>query len=1008
MFTYEDEKEIRLCSTCFGNIKVHRNDIRSNRSKGVPFNFSLTPAQAKRLERSLHISLHDKYLELSKNVLTTILINHGLYDQWFEVLSNMLVESIDIVQPNVLGKDDCDITQYIKIQKIPFKDQSVSRLIKGAVLRKNFMNKKMNTFHSNPSLLLVKGNIDQTDTNVLESEAIEAEGLYLHKVVQNILKLDPSIIIAEGSINKVVQDKLLKAGKALVSRVKKSQFNRIQRCTQARPIKNLDELEYSQSNILGSCINLYVQKYLFECSDNEAMIWYPNEITRAFDPSLLFIESFFAEKLVTILISGPDYNQLQCVKKCLKHALRITRNLYLEREIKSQEIFLYSTKEKLWSSVMTEDEEGESRAIPNFREDLSIKSYQSDIPDNISLRTCLTNVSTVGSTGYMLRYLAETETMNSLLASYSKKFTKITLVPMKFNCFPDLISISSQQKYKIQKDLINNNVWQNDDIYQLETYPVSFDIALAQKGDVPLGAFLINKYLSIQNTCENCDMDYYNHATIILVKNFYVRISLEIKENSKLQKIIKKKTNAQNQQQKGSFQMSSESSKGFLETLPDTISTKRLNINFESETSSPNISRSSTPRSSIYENKLTLKKSLSKTSSLTIPKKTQFMMFIECSECGNRLSDKIKLSYHYLEYSFAQYLTDLVHSASEHLDYLLLEQNLKGLLTRESEIYNNFLESLCHIPKKPNVRPCCLYVPKNRVFVFKNLFIKFRIGASNPYSLKLSGLKNEDDLNSLNKIEQDIVDEMKSKLYQIQNNYLSLLTNSLLQTLFYLLQENGSFGIQENIDNLMFVHSGSDFITEDASNMLLMALIKLYKDIKAYSAELGLLLNENISNVFDVEAYRKKFYSNIGVSFDSIQKKKMLYLTKIQEDKYKTGQKNMKTVNSSENLPSTKKYIKAVSSFENLLQIPEQSQCKTPSDLKDLNDFLQSFSFPKDSAELNTYDDEDLLSKKNQDSEAKSVSNELSYVKYFAAGNNPYFSDTQTKSSTKFVSSVLS
>ena len=53
-----------------------------------------------------------------------------------------------------------NINHFIKIKKIPYKDYSLTRYIRGAAFRKNISHKKMNAFYFNPRTLVIGGSLD--------------------------------------------------------------------------------------------------------------------------------------------------------------------------------------------------------------------------------------------------------------------------------------------------------------------------------------------------------------------------------------------------------------------------------------------------------------------------------------------------------------------------------------------------------------------------------------------------------------------------------------------------------------------------------------------------------------------------------------------------------------------------------------------------------------------------------------------------------------------------------
>ena len=114
------------------------------------------------MEIGLQSLLTRKAYELSNIALEYLLREEGLYYEWFYMLKGLVKECLETIQPNISYNDPLDINKFIKVKKILFKDQSLTQLIKGVVIRKNIANKRMSNSLSNPSVLMIKGDFDQS------------------------------------------------------------------------------------------------------------------------------------------------------------------------------------------------------------------------------------------------------------------------------------------------------------------------------------------------------------------------------------------------------------------------------------------------------------------------------------------------------------------------------------------------------------------------------------------------------------------------------------------------------------------------------------------------------------------------------------------------------------------------------------------------------------------------------------------------------------------------------
>jgi len=63
--------------------------------------------------------------------------------------------------------DHININTYIKVKKILYKDNSLTKLIKGVVIRKNITHNKMAKEIQVPSILMIRGNLEVSSKDEL-------------------------------------------------------------------------------------------------------------------------------------------------------------------------------------------------------------------------------------------------------------------------------------------------------------------------------------------------------------------------------------------------------------------------------------------------------------------------------------------------------------------------------------------------------------------------------------------------------------------------------------------------------------------------------------------------------------------------------------------------------------------------------------------------------------------------------------------------------------------------
>lgn len=80
--------------------------------------------------------------------------------KWEPYLQKFVVKAVDSVKPSCRYlKDSMDFNEYVDIQLIDFKDESMSQYVNGSVLLKNLAEKSMPKLIRNPKILLLWGSL---------------------------------------------------------------------------------------------------------------------------------------------------------------------------------------------------------------------------------------------------------------------------------------------------------------------------------------------------------------------------------------------------------------------------------------------------------------------------------------------------------------------------------------------------------------------------------------------------------------------------------------------------------------------------------------------------------------------------------------------------------------------------------------------------------------------------------------------------------------------------------
>jgi chaperonin GroEL (HSP60 family) len=236
-----------------------------------------------------------------------------------------------------------NINDHIKIKKILYQDQSMTRSFRGIACRANVIHKKMKSVIENPEILLLSGSLEYGNqrTELIEIDQVhKMENKYYSHVIKKLKKIKPSLILSSESVPMKIREYLLREEVSLVCKIDRQTIAKIAEITEAKPVTDITQLEkHKRKSFLGRCrrfsISNYQNKELYQMRVKN------KKQRRNLDPSLMILEGC-NNKGICILLSGPDYDQLEYVKRSLKLIFLMSKNLLLEKDILFLDKILYS------------------------------------------------------------------------------------------------------------------------------------------------------------------------------------------------------------------------------------------------------------------------------------------------------------------------------------------------------------------------------------------------------------------------------------------------------------------------------------------------------------------------------------------------------------------------------------------------------------------------------------------------------------------------------------------
>ncbi|CAA6664291.1 unnamed protein product [Spirodela intermedia] len=229
----------------------------------------------------------------------------------------------NFVKPDTSRGASMDPADYVKVKCIPSGRPRESVLVKGVVCTKNVKHKRMISQHKNPRLLLLGGALEyQKVSNKLASleTVLQQEIDHLKMAVAKIEAHRPNVLLVEKSVSSYAQEYLLAKEISLVLNVKKPLLERISRCTGAQISPSVDSIA---STRLGHC-----EVFRIERTIEEGLLG--NQPGKKFSRTLMFFEGCPTRLGCTVLLRGPNRDELKKVKHILLYASFAAYHLSLE------------------------------------------------------------------------------------------------------------------------------------------------------------------------------------------------------------------------------------------------------------------------------------------------------------------------------------------------------------------------------------------------------------------------------------------------------------------------------------------------------------------------------------------------------------------------------------------------------------------------------------------------------------------------------------------------------
>merc|ERR1711988_1256022 len=232
------------------------------------------------------------------------------------IIRTLAIQAVKTVaHPNEDGEMDVDIKRYARIEKIPGGDLEESTVLNGCMINKDVLHHKMHRTVVKPRVMLLDCPLEykkgESQTNVELTKEDDFEKLlkieedWIQQTCETIISFKPTIVVTEKGASDLAVHYLMKAGITAIRRLRKTDNNRLAKCTGATIVNKVEELQ--ESDIGTQC-------GLFECKKLGDEWW--SHFVECQDP-----------KACTILLRGGTRDTLYEMARNLNDAMQVARNI---------------------------------------------------------------------------------------------------------------------------------------------------------------------------------------------------------------------------------------------------------------------------------------------------------------------------------------------------------------------------------------------------------------------------------------------------------------------------------------------------------------------------------------------------------------------------------------------------------------------------------------------------------------------------------------------------------
>jgi T-complex protein 1 subunit gamma len=292
--------------------KIHPINIVGGYFKAL----DIANAAAEAIAKEIDIEDKETMEQLVKSCVGT-----KFASRWGNLLVDLAVKAVKTVHIVSNGRHEVDIKRYAKIEKIPGGDLEECIVLDGVMFNKDVTHPKMRRLIENPRVILLdcpleyKKGESMTNVEMTKEEDFTAllkqEEEEVQKFCEQIMKLNPDVVITEKGVSDLAQHFLLKQNISVIRRIRKTDNNRIARVCGARIVNRTDELQ--ESDVGTRCHRF--------------------EIRKIADDYFTFMTECEQPTACSIILRGGSKDTLNELERNLQDAMNVARNIILDPKL---------------------------------------------------------------------------------------------------------------------------------------------------------------------------------------------------------------------------------------------------------------------------------------------------------------------------------------------------------------------------------------------------------------------------------------------------------------------------------------------------------------------------------------------------------------------------------------------------------------------------------------------------------------------------------------------------